>query len=74
MDFCIRNEYTRLVYGIVDNHTKARMMDSFREQKLYSYSKNPLLRMVMQHAYPFLSAHDLHRIDAEARERRKEEV
>ena len=71
LDFCIRNEYTRLVYGIVDNHTKARMMDSFRDQKLYFYSRNPLFRLLLQHAYRFLSAYDLHRIDAAAREKRK---
>ena len=46
LDFCIRNGYTRLVYGLVDNQTKARLMDSFREQKLYSYSRNPVLRLL----------------------------
>jgi len=71
LDFCIRNHYTRLVFGLVDNHTKARLMDSFREQKFYSYSRNPLLRLLIRRAYRFLSAHDLHRIDAEARERRE---
>jgi hypothetical protein len=71
LDFCIRNEYTRLVYGVVDNHTKARLMDSFREQRFYSYSRNPLLRLLIKRGYRFLSAHDLHRIDAEARERRE---
>jgi hypothetical protein len=72
LDFCIRNGYTRLVYGLVDNQTKARLMDSFREQKLYSYSRNPFFRLLMKRAYRFLSAHDLHRMDAEARERREE--
>jgi hypothetical protein len=72
LDFCIRNEYTRLVYGLVDNQTKARLMDSFREQKFYSYSRSPVLRLVMKRAYSLLSGHDLHRIDAEARERRRE--
>ena len=72
LDFCIRNQYTRLVYGIVDNQTKARLMDSFREQKLYFYSRNPVLRLAMKHAYRFLSAHDLHKMDARARERREE--
>ena len=72
LDFCIRNGYTRLVYGLVDNQTKARLMDSFREQKFYAYSRNPFLRLLMKRAYPFLSGYDLHRIDAEARERRRE--
>jgi hypothetical protein len=72
LDFCIRNGYTRLVYGLVDNHTKARLMDSFREQKFYAYSRSPMLRLVIKRAYRFLSGHDLHRIDAEARERRGE--
>ena len=45
-------------------------MDSFREQKFYAYSRSPVLRLVMKRAYRFLSGHDLHRIDAEARERR----
>jgi hypothetical protein len=72
LDFCIRNQYTRLVFGLVDNHTKARLMDSFREQKFYLYSRNPLLRALMKWAYRFMSAHDLHRIDAEAREGREE--
>jgi hypothetical protein len=72
LDFCIRNGFTRLVYGIVDNHTKARLMDSFRQQKLYFYSRNPLLRLVMRHVYRFMSAHDLHRMDAEARKKRQE--
>jgi hypothetical protein len=71
LDFCIRNRYTRLVFGLVDNQTKARLMDSFREQKFYLYSRNPLLRLLMKRVYRFLSAHDLHRIDAEARERRE---
>jgi hypothetical protein len=71
LEFCIRNDYKRLVFGVVDNHTKARLMDSFREQKFYFYSRNPLLRLLMKHAYRFLSAHDLHRIDAQARERRE---
>ena len=71
LDFCIRNGYTRLVYGLVDNHTKARLMDSFREQKFYSYSRNPLLGLLMKRAYRLLSGYDLHRIDAEARERRE---
>jgi len=70
LDYCIRNGYTRLVYGLVDNHTKARMMDSFREQKFYSFSRNPLLRLLLKHAYRFLSGYELHRIDAEAREKR----
>jgi hypothetical protein len=70
LDFCIRNGYTRLVYGLVDNQTKARLMDSFREQKFYSYSRNPLLRVLMKRAYRLLSGYDLHRIDADARERR----
>jgi hypothetical protein len=47
-------------------------MDSFREQKFYFYSRNPLLRLLMKQAYRFLSAHELHRIDAEAREKRRE--
>ena len=72
LDFCIRNGYTRLVYGLVDNQTKARLMDSFREQKFYAYSRSPFLRLVMKRAYSLLSGHDLHRIDAEARERRRE--
>lgn len=72
LDFCIRNGYTRLVYGVVDNHTKARLMDSFREQKFYFYSRNPLLRFLMKRAYRFLSAYDLHRIDTQARERREQ--
>ena len=72
LEFCIRNGYTRLVYGLVDNQTKARLMDSFREQKFYAYSRNPFLRLVMKRAYSLLSGHDLHRIDAEARERRRE--
>jgi hypothetical protein len=71
LDFCIRNGYTRLVYGIVDNHTKARLMDSFREQKFYFYSRKPLLRLLMRQLHPFLSVHDLHRMDAEARARRE---
>jgi len=71
LDFCIRNQYTRLVYGLVDNHTKARLMDSFREQRFYFYSRNPLLRLLIKRGYRFLSAHDLHKIDAEARERRE---
>ena len=70
LDFCIRNGYTRLVYGLVDNHTKARMMDSFREQKFYFYARNPLLRVLLKRAYRFLSGYDLHQIDAEAREKR----
>jgi hypothetical protein len=70
LDYCIRNGYTRLVYGLVDNHTKARLMDSFREQKFYSFSRNPLLRLLLKHAYPFLSGYELHKIDAEAREKR----
>ena len=48
LDYCIRNGYTRLVYGLVDNHTKARLMDSFREQKFYSFSRNPLLRLLLK--------------------------
>ena len=72
LDFCIRNQYTRLVYGFVDNQTKARLMDSFREQKFYLYSRSPLRRFLMKRAYRFLSVHDLHRMDAEARERRRE--
>ena len=71
LDYCIRNGYTRLVYGVVDNHTKARLMDSFREQKFYSFSRNPLLRLVLKHAYRFLSGFELHKIDAEAREKRR---
>lgn len=71
LDYCIRNGYTRLVYGLVDNHTKARLMDSFREQKFYSFSRNPLLRLVLKHAYRFLSGYELHKIDAEAREKRR---
>ena len=47
------------------------MMDSFRQQSFYFYSKKPLLRLLMKHAYRFLSAHDLHEIDAEAQERRE---
>jgi hypothetical protein len=46
-------------------------MDSFREQKLYFYSRKPLLRLLMTRAYPLLSGYDLHRIDAEARARRQ---
>ncbi len=72
LEYCIENGYTRLVYGMVDNHTKARLMDSFREQKLYFYSRNPVFRRLMKHAYPFLSSHDLHGIDAEAREKREQ--
>ena len=72
LEFCIQNGYTRLVYGLVDNHTKARMMDSFREQGFYFYARNPLLRLLLKRAYRFLSGYDLHRIDAEARERRAE--
>jgi hypothetical protein len=74
LDFCIRNGYTRLVYGIVDNQTEARLMDSFREQKLYLHSSNPLVRLAMKGAYRFLSAHDLHMMDREARERREEQL
>ena len=71
LDFCIQHRYRRLVFGLVDNHTKARMMDSFRQQNFYFYSRKPLLRLLMKRAYRFLSAHDLHAIDAEARERRE---
>ena len=74
LDFCIQNGYTRLVYGLVDNHTKARLMDSFREQKFYAYSRNPLLRFVLKRAYPLLSGHDLHLIDAEARKKRESRI
>jgi hypothetical protein len=74
LDFCLRNDYTRLVYGLVDNHTKARLMDSFREQKFYFYSRKPLLRLLIKHLYRFLSGHDLHRMDAEARARREEKL
>jgi hypothetical protein len=70
LEFCLRNGYTRLVYGLVDNQTKARMMDSFREQRFYFYARNPLLRLLLKRAYRLLSGYDLHRIDAEARERR----
>lgn len=70
LEFCLRNGYTRLVYGLVDNQTKARMMDSFREQKFYFYARNPLLRLLLKRAYRFLSGYDLHRIDAQARKRR----
>jgi predicted N-acyltransferase len=70
LDYCIRNGYTRLVYGVVDNHTKARLMDSFREQKFYFYARNPLLRLLLKHAYRFLSACDLYKIDAAAQEKR----
>ena len=73
LHFRIRNEYSRLVYGLVNNHTKARMMDSFREQKLYFYSSNPLRRLLLKCAYRFLSGYDLYRMDAEARDRRKEQ-
>jgi hypothetical protein len=71
LDFCIQNGYTRLVYGLVDNHTKAKLMDSFREQKFYSYSRNPLLNLLLKRGYRFLSGYDLHQIDAEARQRRE---
>lgn len=71
LEYCIRKEYTRLVYGVVDNHTKARLMDSFREQKFYFYARNPFLRLLLKQAYRFLSGHDLHKIDAEAREKRR---
>ena len=71
LDYCIRNKYTRLVYGVVDNHTKARLMDSFHEQKFYFYARNPFLRLLLKHAYRFLSGHDLHKIDAEARKKRR---
>lgn len=70
LQYCLENGFTRLVYGIVDNHTKARLMDSFREQKLYFYSGNRVQRWLMTRGYRFLSGYDLHRIDAEARGRR----
>jgi|GEM_PF-1653793 len=70
LDYCIRNGYTRLVYGVVDNQTKARLMDSFREQKFYFYARSPFLRLLLKHAYRFLSAYDLYRIDAAAQEKR----
>jgi hypothetical protein len=70
LDYCIQNGYTRLVYGLVDNYTKARLMDSFRQQKFYFYARKPLMRLLLKHAYRFLSACDLHRIDAEARAKR----
>jgi hypothetical protein len=72
LDFCIENGFTRLVYGIIDNQTKARLMDSFRAQKLYFYSRNPATRFLMRRAYRLLSAYDLHRMDEDARERRAE--
>jgi hypothetical protein len=71
LEFCLQNQYERLVFGLVDNHTKARMMDCFREQRFYFYARNPLLRLLLKRAYRLLSVHDLHRIDAEARERRR---
>ncbi len=70
LDYCIRNGFTRLVFGLVDNHTKARLMDSFREQKFYFYAGNPLLRLLLKGGYRFLSAYDLHKIDVAAREKR----
>jgi hypothetical protein len=66
LDYCIQNRYRRLVYGIVDNYTKARMMDSFREQNFYFYSRNPLMRLLLKQGYRFLSAYELHRIDADS--------
>jgi hypothetical protein len=71
LDFCIQNGFTRLVYGIVDNQTKARLMDSFREQNFCFYSRNPVLRLLMKRANRLLSIYDLHRMDAEARARRE---
>jgi hypothetical protein len=47
-------------------------MDSFREQRFYLFSRSPLFRLLVKRVYRFLSGYDLHRIDAEARGRRKE--
>jgi hypothetical protein len=62
LDYCIQQGYDRLVYGIVDNYTKARLMDSFREQALYSYSRSPLAQLLMRRTYRFSSAYELSRL------------
>jgi hypothetical protein len=71
LDYCIQNKYERLVYGIVDNHTKARMMDIFREQGLYAYSRSPLSKTILKHTYRFSSAYELFRISVDSIGQRK---
>jgi hypothetical protein len=71
LDYCIEHKYKRLVYGVVDNYTKARLMDSFRGLRLYAYSRNPLSRLLFRYAYRFSSAYELSRIEEALREERE---
>jgi hypothetical protein len=70
LDYCIQKKYRRLVYGIIDNHTKARMMDTFRGQRFYAYGRNPLSRLLLKHVYRFSSAYELSRIELDFTQRR----
>jgi hypothetical protein len=63
LDYCIEHKYKRLVYGVVDNYTKARLMDTFRGLRFYAYSRNPLSRLLLKHTYRFSSAYELSRIE-----------
>jgi hypothetical protein len=62
LQYCLDEGFGRLVYGVVDNHTKAKMMDSFREQHFYCYSQNPAVRFLMEKTYRFTSAYELSRL------------
>jgi hypothetical protein len=62
LEYCIEHGYDRLVYGIVDNYTKARMMDSFRDQAFYFYARNPIARLLMKYTYRLSSAYQLSRL------------
>lgn len=72
LGYCIEHKYKRLVYGVVDNYTKARLMDTFRGLRLYAYSRNSLTRLLFRHAYRFSSAYELSRIEQPLRYEREE--
>ena len=48
VDYAIRNRFERIHYGIVDNQTKQRLMNTFEPNRAYYYIASPVERWMMK--------------------------
>ncbi len=67
LDYAIKNKIRYVQFSLVDNFTKARLLDSFEPCGLYFYSRNPVNRTVFNYTYKYNDVYTLYLLEKKGR-------
>jgi len=72
LDFAIKNNIERVHYGLIDNYTKLRLIDSFEPCGLYVYSRSAVNRQIFKLTHRFGDVYNLYLLEEQGRRKGKQ--